>query len=157
MDNRWKYLQESFSHFHSLFFFSTLLLLQESELFCPAISTAKQKKNRAPVSRNNFSGLKATLEIETSWTVEQFLTHKPVNSALLTNSFIAILSFAKLLPVATANHKIAFRTRKVTTGTFEKRAPGGNLVPGDAGESRVKWIAVIVKGGIKHGFLRMDL
>ena len=75
-----------------------------------------------PGSRNNFSGPKATFEIENSWTAAQFLTHKLDNSALLTDSFIAILSFAKLFPVTTANHKTAFRARKVTSGTYGPQA-----------------------------------
>ena len=43
----------------------------------------------------NFSGAKANFEIETCWIVAQFLAHKPVNFALLTDSFI--VSFSKLV------------------------------------------------------------
>ena len=43
----------------------------------------------------NFSGPKANFEIKTCWIVARFPAHKPVNLALLTDSFIA--SFLKLL------------------------------------------------------------
>ena len=35
----------------------------------------------------NFSGRKANFKIKTSWIVAQFLAHKPVNVALLSDSF----------------------------------------------------------------------
>ena len=45
--------------------------------------------------RKIFSGLKANLKIKTCWIVSQFIAHKPISFALLTDSFI--MSFSKLL------------------------------------------------------------
>ena len=45
---------------------------------------------QAPVSRKargNFSGTKANFDIKRRWIVPQFLAHKPVNFASLTDSF----------------------------------------------------------------------
>ena len=42
-----------------------------------------------------FSGAKANFKTKTGWIVPQFLAHKPVNFALLTDTFI--ISFSKLL------------------------------------------------------------
>ena len=75
----------------------------------------------------NFSGPKANFEIKTCWIVAQFLAHKPVNSASLTDTFI--VSFSRLLKLMvslianTANIKELFGSEKVI-GSFEKRAPG---------------------------------
>ena len=43
----------------------------------------------------NFLGPKANFEMKTCWIVAQFLDHKPVNCASLTDTFIE--SFSKLL------------------------------------------------------------
>lgn len=63
---------------------------------------------------------KANFKIKTFWIAAQFLAHKPVNFAFLTDSFS--VSFLKLLKCKHGKHKKAFRDRNVT-GTFEKRAP----------------------------------
>ena len=45
----------------------------------------------------NFRGRRQIFKIKTCWTVAQFLAHKPVNFALLTDSFIVpLLKFLKL-------------------------------------------------------------
>ena len=67
--------------------------------------------------------LKANFKIKI---VAQFLVHKPVNFALLTDNFI--VSFSKIietliLNVNRANHKTAFWALQIY-GTFTKRAPG---------------------------------
>ena len=81
---------------------------------------------QTPISwkaRGNFSGTKANFEIKLRWIVPQFLAHKPVNFASLTDSFF--VSFQNYwifdLKCKHCKHKTAFRTRKVT-GTFEKWA-----------------------------------
>ena len=48
----------------------------------------------------NFSGPKANFEIKTCLIVAQFLAHKPVNSASLTDTFI--VSFSRLLKLWSA-------------------------------------------------------
>ena len=52
-----------------------------------------------PISQDirprNFLGLKANFKTQTCWIVPQFLAHKPVNFASLTDNFI--LLFSKLL------------------------------------------------------------
>ena len=54
--------------------------------------------------------------------VPQFLTHKPVNLASLTDGFV--LNFD--LGCKRGKHKAAFRARKVN-GTFKKQAPGDTM------------------------------
>ena len=75
-----------------------------------------------------FRGSKANFKINTCWIAVQFLAHKTVNFASLSDSFI--VSFSKLLKLwswmKTQQHKIAFPALKVTR-TFEKQAPGARF------------------------------
>ena len=66
------------------------------------IKVRDRTRNQGPGTRGpflkkpgNFSGPKANFKIKICWIVAQFLAHKPVNIALLTDKFI--LSFSKLL------------------------------------------------------------
>ena len=56
-----------------------------------------------PVSRKtgNFSGPKANFKITTCWKVAQFLSHKPVTFASLTDSFIVL--FLKIIETLILN------------------------------------------------------
>ena len=56
--------------------------------------------------------------------VSQFLAHKPVNFASLTDSFIVLLSKLWNFDIECKHnkHKISFRARKVS-GTLNKQAP----------------------------------
>ena len=64
---------------------------------------------------------KANFNIKICRMVAQFLAHKPVNSALLNDSFI-------VSDANTGNTKQLSGPREVT-GTFEKRAPGHGNIP----------------------------
>ena len=105
-------------------------LIQNVRLASPILwyeeSSPPPRAAQTPISwkaRGNFSGTKANFEIKLRWIVPQFLAHKPVNFASLTDSFF--VSFQNYwifdLKCKHCKHKTAFRTRKVT-GTFEKWA-----------------------------------
>ena len=66
---------------------------------------------------------KANVKIKTCWIVAQFLAPKPVQVALLTDSFIVLFQnyWNFNLNCKHGKHKTAFGTWKVT-GTFKKQA-----------------------------------
>ena len=84
---------------------------------CFGLSFSANVSGLGPVSpkiRKLFP--KANFKIKTCWIVVQFLAHKPVSFASLTDSFIVSLStLLKLWSwMKTQQHKIAFRARKVS-------------------------------------------
>ena len=89
----------------------------------------REAKGPGTVSRlerpGNFSGPKTNFKIKTCWILAEFLAHKPVSFALLTDS--SIVSFLKSLKrwswiCKHGERKPAFWARTVT-GTFYKTGP----------------------------------
>ena len=92
---------------------------------CELLLSHVSPSAQVPVSRKAqklFRG--ANFKIKTSWISAQFLVHKPVNFALLTdsNSLYHFQNYLNLEYVEDGKCKTAFRAQKVTR-TFEKQAP----------------------------------
>ena len=117
-------------------------LLNSSALLHPKIDTLRPEVSLVYKAHLHglfglffYAGLglvsKANVDIKTCRMVAQFLAHKPVNSALLTDSFI--LSFSKLLKLwswmQTRQTQIQLSGPRKVTGTSEKRAPGHGNFP----------------------------
>ena len=104
-------------YYWELFVGVCCLILQSWPFFRPKIVIFHTCFQTWASEPRNIVGPKSKFKIKI---VAQFLAHKPVNFALLTDNYI--VSFSKIIEALILNVNRA--TTKQLSGTFEKRPPG---------------------------------